>query len=414
MIGRIGHVNARANELLRPALIIIALLAGLFFFVDTLLPARRAVTHGFPGYYTASRLLIEGRWGPAAYDDNWFGDQVADLTGNRVREIITPNTPLVALVLVPLARLDMSVAREIWTWLNLLLFAGSLWLIGNALPAPASLTWRAGFVALALLYAPAREDFRLGQMYVLLLFLLSLAFWCLQRRSTAIAGLPLGIATVTKLSVVPLWLILAGRGDRRTLVIGALTMLGACALGIALTGWASWPRFIEAVIERVADYPAQAATAFQSTPGFFQHLFVREATWNPAPVWHQPWLAHLLTPFASVTTIGATLWRARRVDIDLVLASGLALSVVLLPLAEEHHYTLLLIPIGVVAARITRTPLLRRDVLWLSAIILLLAVAWPYESPSLSTGWTALLAYPRLYGGWLLWAWLYVRMKTHG
>jgi len=84
----------------------------------------------------------------------------------------------------------------------------------------------------------------------------------------------------------------------------------------------------------------------------------------------------------------------------------------LLPLAEEHHYTLLLIPIVVVAARISHTPLLRRDVLWLSAVILLLAVAWPYESPGLSTGWAALLAYPRLYGGWLLWAWLYVRMKA--
>ena len=47
-----------------------------------------------------------------------------------------------------------------------------------------------------------------------------------------------------------------------------------------------------------------------------------------------------------------------------------------------------------------------------SAVILLLAVAWPYESPGLSTGWAALLAYPRLYGGWLLWAWLYVRMKA--
>ena len=36
----------------------------------------------------------------------------------------------------------------------------------------------------------------------------------------------------------------------------------------------------------------------------------------------------------------------------------------------------------------------------------LLAVPLPYKDPVLAAGWTALLAYPRLYGAWLLWAWL--------
>jgi hypothetical protein len=42
----------------------------------------------------------------------------------------------------------------------------------------------------------------------------------------------------------------------------------------------------------------------------------------------------------------------------------------------------------------------------LAAVILLLAVPWPYKDPWLNIGWHALLGYPRLYGGWLLWGWL--------
>jgi hypothetical protein len=30
----------------------------------------------------------------------------------------------------------------------------------------------------------------------------------------------------------------------------------------------------------------------------------------------------------------------------------------------------------------------------------------PYRDPAFDDGWLALLAYPRVYGAWLLWAWL--------
>jgi hypothetical protein len=30
----------------------------------------------------------------------------------------------------------------------------------------------------------------------------------------------------------------------------------------------------------------------------------------------------------------------------------------------------------------------------------------PYRDAALDDGWLALLAYPRVYGAWLLWAWL--------
>jgi hypothetical protein len=50
----------------------------------------------------------------------------------------------------------------------------------------------------------------------------------------------------------------------------------------------------------------------------------------------------------------------------------------------------------------------RRGPWWvvtLVAAVVLLAAPWPYEDPRWS-GWLLPLAYPRLIGAWVLWAWL--------
>jgi hypothetical protein len=54
-----------------------------------------------------------------------------------------------------------------------------------------------------------------------------------------------------------------------------------------------------------------------------------------------------------------------------------------------------------------------RDVIAFGVIVMLLAVSWNYKSDQIAHGWAALLAYPRLYGGWLLWAWSIKRMSAH-
>jgi hypothetical protein len=50
------------------------------------------------------------------------------------------------------------------------------------------------------------------------------------------------------------------------------------------------------------------------------------------------------------------------------------------------------------------------DLAWLAAILFL--IGWPlrYQTAELARGWLALLAYPRLYGGWALWLWFMRRM----
>jgi hypothetical protein len=98
---------------------------------------------------------------------------------------------------------------------------------------------------------------------------------------------------------------------------------------------------------------------------------------------------------------------ARRGRPDLV--AGLAVSGGLLALnvAQEYAYTLLLLPVAVALGRCAEmTGGGRWRTAWLAIAIALLAAPLPYRDAAFENGWLALLAYPRVYGAWLLWAWL--------
>jgi hypothetical protein len=261
-----------------------------------------------------------------------------------------------------------------------------------------------------LLLAPVAENFRLGQVYVLLFFLFALAYRALVCNQPAAVGTALGIAAVFKLSGAPLWLILAARGRWRELVSAILVALAFVVLTGLILGWHSWLYFFSIIPAYFGSHPDVAHLAFQTTPSFFQHMFNGDPQWNPVPLVHLPWLGTLLSALITITVLVLTVWTSRTAPLDLAFGSGLVLSVILFPIAEEYHYTLVLFPLSVMGARLMLGPF---D--WLSAVLfgialVLIAAPLPYTSPFLNEGWMALIAYPRLYGGWLLWFCLIRRM----
>ena len=148
-------------------------------------------------------------------------------------------------------------------------------------------------------------------------------------------------------------------------------------------------------------------TAFQSTTGLFAHLFAPDPRWNPGAVAALPVLATPGPSLATGVVLGLTLWLGRTGRADIAVGAAVTAGVLVVNLAQEHHFAMLLVPAVVSLARWleTRSGALL-DVVWLALAFFLLAAPLPYEDPSLADGWIALLAYPRLYGAWLLWAWL--------
>ena len=116
--------------------------------------------------------------------------------------------------------------------------------------------------------------------------------------------------------------------------------------------------------------------------------------WNPSPAASCEPLAfvipYLILGVATVVTMVLSM-RSQRVEAWI--AAGTTLSVLSLPAIAEPHFVLMAIPLA----------LLRLGTIEILLIGALLIVPLEWTAERFTAGWTALLAYPRLYAAWLLW-----------
>ena len=373
-------------------LAVAGMIAGMMLAVFTLFSAG-SITHGFVSYYTASRLLVSGELGPLAYDDRWFGEVVQRLTGTSVREIFIPNPPPMALMALPLAGLAPQAARAVWLVASLAALLGGVAALirfqarrNRDLSIP---------VVLLMLLAPAVfTNLRIGQGYLFVFGLFAAAAVLLLRNRDRLAGVCLGLLLVLKTSGVALALLLVVRRRWTAVSAAALT---AIVVAVAITPWidpAMWwvyPSHVQAYVAR----PASSVTAYQTTLGLVRHLCVADPQWNPSPAANCASIAFVIP---SVLIGGATLVTAllarRSQQSAAWIASAATLSVLTLPAVAEPHFALMAVPLALLRLRVTE----------FAVIAALLLVPLELTAEKFTAGWWAVLAYPRLYAAWLLWA----------
>jgi hypothetical protein len=382
--------------------------AAVSYVLQSVAPAYGDLRYGFPAYYTASRVVLDGEPWPRIYDDAWFFERSLQLTDGRVGELFRPNPPTAALLAMPVAGLDVETARRIWLLLDVLLVGLAIAALLAALPSLRSPPRAAALVALCLAWAPLRETVAIGQAYALVLALSAISLWAIVGDRHAVAGISVGLSGVLKLASIPLFVLLVVRGAWRSVVVAAGTAVVLAAVTLPFAGVEGWAAFARSLAGDFAGRPASlAVTAYQSATGLFQHLAAPDPAWNPGAIVSWPVAAEVASTTVSVVAIVATMWLGRRGGAALSVAAAVALGVLVLHVAQEYHFAVLLVPAAVAAARWFDGQ--DRGVIgsiWLGASLVLLAAPLPYKDPALADGWVALLAYPRLYGAWLLWGWL--------
>ena len=352
-----------------------------------------SMTHGFVSYYTASRLLVSGELGPLAYDDQWFGEKVKEQTASNVREIFIPNPPTMAIMALPLVGLDAGRARAVWLIASLLVFIGGI----AALVNYRALRNRDVTIPLLLLMmlSPAVfTNLRIGQGYLIVSALFTATVLLLIKERDRAAGICLGLLLALKTSGVAIvflliakrrWIALAAAG------ITALILAAAITPFIDASMWAIYPSQVNAYVAR----PASSVTAYQTTLSLARRLCVADPQWNPSPAAACAPIAFIVPAIligcATILTIVLAM-RSRRVEPWV--ASGTTLAVLSLPAVAEPHFVLMAIPLA----------LLRLQLLELVVIAALLLVPLEFTAERFTAGWAVLLAYPRLYAAWLLWA----------
>ena len=385
-----------------PSLMVISLLILIAF---TWLPATNEITHGFAAYYASSRLILDHRGGTLLYDDSVFQREVESFTEGRASDIYWANPPTTSLLFLPLAKLTIIDARHLWMMLSLIALLLAIWLTAYVifkLPLQTKTFYIAS--SIFLLSAPLAENFRFGQAYVVLLVFYALALFALCSGHDWLAGLWLGLVLALKGSGIPFLILLLLRGKWQVVVGAALTSAALALISLPLIGVAAWRIYVFAVVPRFLADPVITMTAYQTVPGFIQHLFAYHPIWNPAPIINLPVVATIASKLTGLMLLGVAAKHSRRAALEWTFCVGLVLSVILIPAAEQHHYVLLfpVFLLGIHSIQVTKVPL------YISAA--LVALPLDYMTMALTSGWGALFAYPRLYGAIIL----FILLHLHG
>jgi hypothetical protein len=290
---------------------------------------------------------------------------------------------------------------------NLVALLAALVLLYRAVEWPGA--WLPAYLVLVtglLRSAPFAENLSRGQIYLWVLASVALAAYGAATRRDALAGLGLAAAMLLKIAGLPLWLLMMVERRRRTLAWGAGTAIGFVLATLPRVGVDTYVRWIADVVPAWVTSPAITLPAYQTVGALLQRAFRYDPRFNPSPLADLPIVATCLAAAVSLAMLAVTL-AARRASSSssstLATFGAMAmLGVVLQPAAEQYQYLVAFVPLVIA----TRAWLRRPDVIagvCLAAAAMLIFASLPYKDPALWIGARTLLAYPRLYGGLILW-----------
>ena len=260
------------------------------------------------------------------------------------------NIPLVAAAFIPLSHLPYLTAKRVFWWINLTAVAATALVLAlGILPAHWGTGWQRFLLALAALavMAPTHIALRHAQTTPLITLLFSGALALALRGKDAAAGLLLAGALLVKW---PSWSLAAVdliRGRSRALLAWSAGLTGGLALSLILFGPALHITYIQGILEN-------AGTVMTGHNNQSVAAVVTRLT-GDAPVYD--WTPHPLTPaarglstvlsLALLLAVATGLWRSRqhastRRSRQLEFAAASAVGLVVLPLAWDHYFMLLI------------------------------------------------------------------------
>ncbi len=336
---------------------------GFGFFLPDFYQEWGSARNRFEGLpvYTPHEITVE----------RYFGLQTDTRDPYFIKENAHP--PPAVLLGLPFALLDFQDALVLWNLLSLALFAGSVWLILGTLRVTVS-SWQLLLVfCLLLLCYPLVQQMVQGQMNLLLLFLVTLAWRADRTGHLLAAGVWTGAAAAFKIFPAFLFLYFVLLGKWRALFSGALAFLAlALTAGIVL-GFDCYHDYFFEILPRTAEWrtswhnfslPAVSFKLFEAGR-FFPPITVYPLIENSGLAW-----AGALVSLGVLT--GIVGWLAHRFgargDTDRAFSLTTIAMLLASPITWEHYLLILALPLAILWVRLTTGG---REVL-----ILLLAVLW--------------------------------------
>jgi len=330
----------RRNHVLVPAIISVAFLLALWW---GLRQAWTRTESDFPSYYTAAHLLLKREPLRGFYDMATFQQHMdALVVPSRLGGYI-PQTPLTMLPFVPLARFAMERAKQFWLLADLAFLGGTVFLLTRLTTLGLAGVLGLFLAGIGSLYT----NLQLGQYYVLILFLLTLAGYLLAEGSDFSAGFVLGFVCSLKLITAPFVIYFAWRRNAKALT----GMCAALALGLIvatmLFGWADLAYYLGQILPR----SAAGETLDPFNPGIgtvttlLRRLLISEPELNPHPLLNSPALFQFLRTTFTVSILLLSMFIFGRSKSTVASYAGFLVALIFIsPNTASYTFLLLLLP----------------------------------------------------------------------
>jgi hypothetical protein len=343
-IGAVGQPSSNGT-IVKSITRLAALGTFLLFLVGPFRGGWMKAETDFPNYYTAAVLVREHQPLHKYYDWTWFARQMNHAGNGLQLGAYTPQTPLTMLPMVGLAGLPPQSAKRIWLVCNLVFLGATVWLLSQVTGFRFETIWLLAFCG----YFSLRTNFHYGQYYVFLLFLLTAAFYFLDRKHDWMGGVTTGIAFGLKLYGGPFLLLFAFKRQRKALLGMTATILLLAGVAVALFGTADVLYYATQVLPRSLEMgqvdPYNPGDATFAT--VLMRSFVTEPELNPHPLWQAPWLLFFLRSFISLSIVAFLfLGVVRKRTTDRHDFAWFVIAVLLLSTSTSSYtYILLLLPL---------------------------------------------------------------------
>ncbi len=335
-----------------PTLFILVVTGALWLYFFSTLPATYVVQlNDFPAYYGAGKMIATGQ------PELLYRGQFKWFT----------NLPIVAVIFSPLSQLEYPSAWRLFWWIQLASFLTTFAVVCRGIQRhfpPFTAKTFALTSLVFLVFAPVlRRCLVLGQTTPMMVLLFAFIYLAWRAGRFRLAGGLLGVLCLIKIPpmlFIPLLLL------RRRFEVG-LTALAVLALGVG----ASFAGFGSELVQQYADRViwdnfglAQAAFNNQSLDGLFMRVFSERglADWSTIP---RPVPVTLGVGGCAIAIAALLIARApgillprvapddrdpRTGSLELELALGVALMLLLFPVVWIHYYLFLIVPIALLPA----------------------------------------------------------------
>ncbi|MBI4428020.1 MAG: DUF2029 domain-containing protein [Ignavibacteriales bacterium] len=363
-----------------------------------IIPGFTKIDSDFPNYYVSSKLLIDGGGTDSLYEDKWFQKQI-DAQGMHQEGKFSPFPPPTVFLFIPFAWLPPLAALQVWTVINILLLAVSIWLISQI--TRWDWIWSSCFL-LGSGHAII-NNFRLGQFYLVITFLTLAAYVLTSKERNFLAGFLLGIGAAFKYFPA-IFLPAYKEGRYRNAIIACvISIVAVYLLSIAILGASVHQQFFSSVFVHhlSGDIQNPFSFVFQSWNGLLNRFFVFDSQLNPSPMIDAPLFSKLILYViygtVALSTVYAFFKLRDAAHIDEFAAEFALLGITaltLLPASATYHYLLLALPVALLLTISTPWSFEQKAILTLYFLIGFIPYGLLGEFET--RGLLAVLAFPRL------------------